>query len=362
MRDLFLKGNSYPWTSDLAQRIHRCLVDGCPPSKTELLVKTSGMSTGEFVFVGTPPRELWMRVLDGAFTAGKLVNLFQKILEDATLNTAHPLIHEAMTADRSRLTAELSRMPILPGEMPFFDRSELRSKLQTMLGREQTTRPILIVRGAPSSGKSFTRHLIAHVAEGGKDGYTYLYEGNATTVDEAVKHVFDAVALQPPPRATTADAWYGDVWDHVRGHLRANDTRWWIVVDDLAPDANGQPRMDREVLELFHKLALKLMSADFAKYFRLVLLDYPEGPNHPPSKLKRDVIVPDRTGAVSDADLAALVETHWGRRGRQSLPNESLKQALEFRAKLAQRLGASNASSEVQTLHDVVFDWLSGGA
>jgi hypothetical protein len=358
MLNPFFTASRYPWELPLARELYDRLVLACPKAKAEYLVNTAGMQYAAIAW-GEPMTQVWTTILGNAVTERRLEALLERVLGDATLAAIHEVTQRVKSAGQGT-GPDISAQFLLPGDVPFLNRSRLRTSLRRM--REDTPKTILLVRGEPRSGKSMTRELVRVVAKAVGDRVIYLDESNATQVDKVAAYLLERLADAPvvlPPRDTTDDAWYRQVALEARKVVSAKPQRWWIIVDDLGPDAQGQPRMNREVLAFFHQFALLMADPEFSRSFRLVLLDYPTAPNHPPSKLKKTLLEEDKTAPYVETDVSAFVKATldlW----KKQYSEAELQQITQLLLKRAQeRLVAAPEAGGMQTIYEVLVDWIS---
>ena len=98
---------------------------------------------------------------------------------------------------------------------------------------------------------------------------------------------------------------------------------------------------------------------EFSRYFRLVFLDYPSAPNHPPSKLKRTLLEEDITGPVGTVEIGAFVKAVLDSRQKQ-YSEADLQTLIQTLMKNAEEKFAANPDSgPLQALHEALALWVS---
>ncbi|MEZ4297685.1 MAG: hypothetical protein R3B70_22200 [Polyangiaceae bacterium] len=147
---------------------------------------------------------------------------------------------------------------------------------------------------------------------------------------------------------------------------RETGKRWWIVVDDITPGADGKPRTDPALLSFFLQFALQMIDPQFARSFRLVLLGFPPGP--PPSKLPRSVVVTDTTAQLSDKDVRGFIRDFYDLRGTRyqepDLDAETASLWESAKGRIAAPNPAAGAPAGAMSLPlgravgDALFDWV----
>lgn len=358
MLNPFLTAIQFPWELPLAVELYDRLVQACPQPKAEYLVKTAGMQHAAIAW-GRPMTESWTTILDNAVKEQRLAALLERVLADPSLLAIHEVVQRVKAAGLEAGPDICSQL-LLPGDVPFLNRSRLRTSLRRM--REDTPKTILLVRGEPRSGKTMTYELVRAVAKAAGDRVIYLDENNATQVDKVASYLLERLADGPavvPPGDTSDPGWYRLVALEARKVVAAKPQRWWIIVDDLGPDAQNQPRMNPEVLEFFHQFAMQMADPEFSRLFRLVLLDYPTAPNKPPGKLKKTLLEEDRTALYVETDVSAFVRAALERWKKQysEADLQQLTQGLMNRAQ--ERLVAAPEAGGMQMMYEVLVDWLT---
>ena len=322
---------AFPWHRPEAVEFHRALAQAERSfARIEFVYQQCGELPG--LPSGRPADMLWKHVLDHVTPAGLLSRLCDILHGHALYAALRPRITAVMSAV-DPLTASM-----IADDQIFLDRTRLRDRLAKLGARTSAAR-LLLVRGTKGSGKSWTRLMVEQVASAYGDRCIYLYEGLVITVQDVIDLLFASLgASDIPDQLGTEDAYYRKVCVRMQECARAHertavqDRRWWIVADNLGGGTDG-PSLDPRIKRFFDHLALHLANPAFARWFRLVLLDYPDGAV--PTKWLREMFNEDRT-SCDDIDIAVVHEFlgRWGEaRGRQL--------AEDSRRALAERIIAS---------------------
>lgn len=262
---------------------------------------------------GVLPARVVEDVLQQLVVARVFKAFCEELLTSAGLGAVHERVRAVVRAEGATETTQLSEKVL------FLDRESLRARLDVIAagGNEG----VLLVRGEPGSGKSWTRRLVEHVAKSQNDECIYLGRNHVGTVGDVLRDLFNAIAGRAVPESlTTPHAAYRDMCSDLLGVAQAQQKRWWIIADDLGVRDNAD-LMDRRIREFFEQFVVHMTSPVFRQRFCLVLLDYPEGK---PTKWEDDVWIEDRT-AVSDIRAPVVAEflAHWtARKGLNAAPEE----------------------------------------
>jgi hypothetical protein len=351
---------NYPWQLPLAQKLHDVLSNRFPDNPASLLIAKAGINRPDIAW-SPKMRETWQSILETAAAQQKLDALFAQILQDNFAQDARAVVLEvqAMAVEATAAGSDPCRELLLPGDEPFLDRENLRSVLGRMRGT--TSRPILLVRGTARSGKSRTLEIVKLVAAQKGDGILYFDEGSAIGLDSIAKRILSRINGKPtdgPARVTTDAAWYAQVATDALNLAKQAGKRWWLIMDDLAPDAQGQPRVDPEILELFHQFALQMGDPEFREQFRLVLIDYPNTPQHPPSKLRKTLIEQDATAPFSDSHVSDFLRAVLTRRQAKFAESDLANRVTHLLTAATQKHAAEPDTGLAAALNSVLVSWM----
>jgi hypothetical protein len=248
---------------------------------------------------GAPPNVMWAEALDKLTAARALPKLFELVLADASLAAIHSKVHAARDA------IDAVQQMFLRGDTLFLDRVNFRDaldRLRDAAGRER----VLLIRGGPRSGKTWSKRMVEDVARESGAGTIYVAEGLVIGVDDMVDHLFSSLGKPDaiPPRTTTDDAWYKQVCRKLLGVVQGSGTPRWIIADDLGL-VDGAPRLDPQIKAFFDQLALFMANEAHRAWLRLVLIDYPPGKQ--PTLWKNIDVLNDQT-SEADVDAACVAE------------------------------------------------------
>lgn len=307
----FFDAPVYPWPRPDAKAMHETLFRLIkPPKDIELHYEACGGTTP--LTPQLAPHLAWKEVLDLLAAAKALRRLCEHVLERQGLAAAHAAVQAV--CDAKDLVNEI----VLPQETLFLDRKNLRSELET-LSHPGASR-VLLVRGPSGAGKSWTQELIRTVTADRGVLSVYLFEGIVSNVRDVVDQLFTALgdSSKVPDVNQTDAAWYGRVCLKLQELASHRNALLWVVMDDLG-EYNGAPRIDREVRAFFNQFALNMANPAFAQWFRLVLIDYPEG--RVPTKWR--AWSEDRPNE-NDVDKTTIAEylLRWAEHGRKNLGAE----------------------------------------
>jgi hypothetical protein len=286
---------TYPFVRADAQALYTALYQGITqPGAITLEYQQSGGTRP--LTPQLPADQAWGEVLRHLTAEHSLARLCERII-----NTRQGALQAAAIAvrDAKDILSEI----LLPQDIVFLDRKPLRNELEKLSRRGQCG--VLLVRGASGAGKSWTQQFINLVAEHRGANCVYLYSGTISNVSEVVENLFTALgagSAVPEPMETEA-AWYKRVCNRLQ-ELAQNRKPLWVVADDLGEYPDG-PRVDRQIRDFFGQFVLNMANPVFADRFRLVLIDYPEGPV--PTKWKSFLWCEDRP-QESDVDKATIAE------------------------------------------------------
>ena len=212
------------------------------------------------------------------------------------------------TTLHARLRAVAEAVPVVHARVHrdgvvVLDRDELRAKI-ALLEPDVSPLSVLLVQGPPKSGKSHSHYLFRRVAESRGAAVVCVGEGVVGDARDLVEWLFDELdAPDEIPAGDTSDrAWYQKVCRALARIAKRTRQSMWIVVDDLGERPDGTPILDSTILDFCNEFATLLHNPQLARWFRLMLIHYPDGPA--PTKWR---------DAVWERDLAhadGVDETH----------------------------------------------------
>jgi hypothetical protein len=326
----FQGGIPYPWDRPEAKALYDVLArDITAPGRITLLMQSYAPGA-DALNETLPPAELWRQALRNVALADGLLGLCRELSDTPNL-VAVSLAARAMLEARPAIERRIGRDQRL-----VVDREDLRSYLAE-LGSEGSMVKVLLVRGGPSTGKSWSRHLFERAAEDRGADVVYLESGIVATVREVVDKLFSTLGDEKrvPLSDTTDFAWFRAVCNLMPALAEERGRSLWIAVDDLGPGRDGvTPLMDGEILGFFQQLVRHFADPFTRRWFRLLLIHYPD--DDVPTKWDQDVWKEDRTrpDAVTAEHVAEVLREWAGDHNRTLLDAdiESAAKAVMARA------------------------------
>jgi hypothetical protein len=301
----FAGGLPYPWERPEAIALYDALSRDVTTNNEIVMLVQAAAPGAPALNLGQPPGAIWREALVTVSLAGGLLDLCRRLADDGgrvALARAAQAMLDAKPAVRRRM-GEGGRLVV--------DRDQLRGYVEE-LALEGSLVKVLLVRGDPRSGKSWSRLLFERAARDRGAEVVYLRRGMAPTVGLAVRKLF-AVLGVPEPVAegdTTDGAWFQEVCIQLLLAARSQQRRLWIAVDDLGYGPDGASLMDDDIRAFFQQLALNLEDPATHQWFRLLLINYPDG--EVPTGWDDNVWKEDRTRpAEITADHVAEVLREW---------------------------------------------------
>lgn len=300
----FFNNSSFPHHRPEAKLLLDCLKSAITqPSKIDLLYKQSALGPG------LPPlnlsqdiEQLWKTALENLIAHGGLRKLLDALASEFSYQPDIKGVIQAVLDAKGPVQLQLF------DDLIVLDRAQLRDNL-TRLASESSLVKILLVRGDPQSGKSHGRHLFHRLAQdhGARD--VYLDANYVATVEETVDNLFIELGswAEIPPRDTSYDAWYRVVCNKLHAIAAHKNIRLWVAIDDLGLASDGAPRLDSRVRDFCNQFARMMVNPAFSRWFRLMLIHYPEGPI--PTNWHQDHWVEERTsiGDIKQEHVADLL-------------------------------------------------------
>lgn len=342
MVHLFFDSAAYPWTFPEARALWK-LLSATYPAWGEIDLIRRICDPNIVAIAAGSPDDMWSDMLDNVATANRL-----KEFDSALRSRRSPHLDKALDRLIAAVNPNTATWFL---ETPIFvNRLQLRTALAE-LASPKTDKNVLIVRGDPQSGKSWTRHVVRHFADVLGEGCNYLYEPVVTTVDQAVDYIFMELGGEAPQRLTTEAAWYGRVAQTMVKAAQARNRGSWIVVDDLGAGLDGTPRMEPEVRKLFEQLALHMLNPAFAKWFKLVLIGYPDKPA--PSKWLQITLEDRTTAADMHPEAVSNFLCRWAAwKGKNLSDALALSLAHDVLARATCQPGRDDSCSVFQRVHN----------
>ncbi len=345
----FFDVTGYPWHRSDAVATYKALYDGIrPPATIDTLYRECGPDLAPLA-LGRPPDQIWKDALEFLTVARRLQKLCEIVIAAEAYTAVHPFMRAMVDAQ------DVLQEPLLTGDRLFIDRTGLRTELGKLAAINPAVRTLL-VRGDADSGKSWTRHMVMDLAQVAGEECSYLFEGLVSNVDEVLDELFTALgdADAKPPPLETEDAWFRKACLKLQEMAKKQNKGLWIVADDLGTSADG-PRLDPLIRRFFDQFALRMANPAFARWFRLVLLDYPEGPV--PTQWEQGFWVEDRADeAEMNEEAVAQFLLQWAKRKQKQLAPEKAKElAQDVLAKAAAPPETADADKpHLERIHDAV--------
>ncbi len=292
----FFDSSSYPWHLPEASRLHTLLFQIiATPQRIDLLYRSAAPNLLP-IATAAAPHVVWKEALDELARNRALRGLCDALLQtnegqnNADFRAAIQAVIDARDAPATGIVDDLFVL----------DRVSLRDQKLALLESDTSAVKVLLVRGGPRSGKSYTHHLFERKAQAHGALVVYVDRDLIATVDELILQLFAALESSDkiPPRPTTDDAWYRAVCIKLAELAAIKRRQLWLAVDDLGPDPDGAPLLDPEVRRFCDQLALTMKNPVFRQWFRLMLIHYPDGPL--PTRWEQGTWVEERT---SEADI-----------------------------------------------------------
>lgn len=337
----------YPWSRDDAFLLYRTLVDAIPVTGQIVLIYERTAAGLPTLNVNQSAGDLWKEALDKLTANGALQKFVSAMVEHRS-----PFVSDAAKAVRAAADAQEA---VLEDEVILLDRSDLRLRLDLLRPDTGRTR-VVLVRGEPQSGKTWGAYLFEQAAS--EAGVDAVIPHGLVSVDDAVVWLFGELGgldRIPPRNDSTPHAWYLVICHELRRLAEERQHPLWIAVDNLGVDGDGAPLIDPEIRDFFNQLALTLASPSFRRWFRLMLINYPDAPV--PTTWNKELWREDRT---SPADVKVEHVEGWlrdwaARTGHQLLDDQlgPLAQDVITRSD-APSADPADVRGRLERIHDIV--------
>lgn len=303
-------GIPFPWHRDEGRALHQALKTHVKThGQIEMLLQSACQGV-EVPNSQLSPADMWREGLTALACVDGVLELCRQLADGTIVQVAQ--------AARSVLGARpaLTRRNAGDGRL-VLDRTSLRGHLGK-LGNPQSTLRVLLVKGDAKTGKTWSKYLFARAAEDGGADLLCLDSGTVATVEEAAASILGRFGVTDLPAGDTTDAaWHRKVCWSLSSLAADRGRPLWIAVDDLGPGPDGvTPLMDREVLAFFNQLVLQFNDLVMPKWFRLLLIHYPDDPV--PTRWDQDVWTEERTDptSVTAQDVADVLREWAADHGR----------------------------------------------
>jgi hypothetical protein len=311
----FAGGIPYPWDRPEAKHLAEVLRSQVTQAPRIDMLYRSAADGLPALNTGQAPALLWAEALDYLALADALLAFCDVLIRQVDLPAVAAAAQAMLDAKPS-----FQRRIDASGRL-VADRVTLREELGE-LARSHGPVKVVLIRGGEKSGKSWSRHLFEAAAQDRGAVMTYLYSGNVSTVEEVVDKLFgllNAIDLIPPQFATDA-AWYSQACNRLSAAAGRCGRHLWIAADDLSPGPDGV-QLDPEICKFFNQFVLNLLDPAMSRWFRLLLIHYPDIPE--PSRWEEELWQEDRVdaGDVSADDVAEVVR-EWAAEHDRNLPDD----------------------------------------
>jgi hypothetical protein len=239
---------------------------------------------------------------------------------------------------------------LLEGNRPFVNRVDLRANLKQLCAPSGSS--LLLVRGQPQTGKTFSFYLAQHIAR--QTGYiTSQFEVKKTPdPDQLAAEVLDRIGANVELRKKgleSAERWAEKLAGQVKDAIEERELKRVFVFDDFPVDP--QPPLPQETFSFIVRLA-KYSDEEIQKYLRVVLIQFTA--TLPPAL--DDAAETDEAVPFTSADMLSVLKQVREARGWrvsdsalqveiQAIPNSAtLRDRFKFLRKTIRTLGAAGQS------------------
>lgn len=336
----FFDAPTYPWHRQDARNLHEALYKSIKVAGDIDLLYVS-CDPGLLPLAPEAAHLMWKAALE-ALAAKQLLRALGDLLAARKL----PAVSKAFQ-DVANAVNPLEE-PVLSSDRVFLNRKDLREGLGK-LAQSNSGVSVMLVRGEATSGKTWSKHLVEELAQALGEECIYLCDGLVGTVDDVMDLIFAPLRGKVPVRLTTPDAWFRKVCAAMIGLAGKRRQRYWIVCDDLGVGTDG-PRLDPLIRQFFDQVALSMLNPAFSKWFRLLLIDYPDGPL--PTKWK-GFWLEERT-AQADLHAGELSKflAQWANRKKKLLAEDEAKKFAADILTKADAPASAETRPRLERIHD----------
>jgi hypothetical protein len=351
----FFDATRFPWDRPDAQRFLQVLVD-ILSKPADIAFYYESSATNLDPLTPDAPRRMWQEALANLTTAGRLATLCDLLLK-RTLGVPARQAIEAVGNARPSVESLVGEQG---SDVVILDRVRLRTHIKQMAPSDSMLKAI-VVRGGPDSGKSHGHHLFEMGAKDHPADVVYLSSSMVATLPEVIDELFgtvDALSEVPPPGDTTDPAYFGAVWLKLKTVVTRRERQLWIAVDDLGMAEDGSPLLHPDVRLFFNQLVPRLENPAYRRWFRLMLIHYPE--IKLPTQWKRTLFIEDRTeqGDLGAEHVAEVLRTCLTRMGETVIESEVETLATYIVELSAKPVNEDDDRCRLERLHDLVRDAL----
>lgn len=348
----FFDSSEYPWHREDAQELFAKLLgfyDMAPKIQAVYEDCKDGPTT---VHLAQEPDLIWREVLRKLCKQGRIEKLCERVLAEYQKG-----FHEVV--EKVTHAVDDIRETVLDEGVLVLDRDGFREHLQD-LKLDENPKKVLLVRGGPQSGKTHCRHLFQKLAVSVGAVPVYLNSGFASTLEEVLGELFSTLGEDMPGNLplnnqanTSAAACHRIVCQKLMKIASEKNKVLWVAMDDLGASPDGAPLIESTVKAFFDDFTLRMVNPAFSRWFRLLLIHYPEG--NLPTKWDKDVWGEDRPDPahVQHPEVEAVVKA-WLRKHDRVLEDAKIK---EMSAGIITQADAvvppgQNQESRLRRIHD----------
>lgn len=209
----------------------------------------------------------------GGTTNPPILQLLEFLVEDvgAPLTDLHDRLSEQRAALVAQEPQDAFSVQLLYGRQAFFDRKVLRQALAELTHEHGPC--VLTVSGPEKSGKSYSYHLIQHLAEEFDFGFAFAALDKLATPEDVLRYLAASIDrdLRPEPaaRAEELTKWtLHGVHELLAEAAERRSGRWWFVLDGGATE-----HLPNVMHDLIAQLVEEILRTG-RRWMRLILLDY----------------------------------------------------------------------------------------
>jgi len=285
----FQGGIPYPWDRPEAKALHEALSQAVrEPGRIDMMARAAAPAVPA-LNLGWSPGRLWQQALEDICLGDRLLVLCENLAAEQGLVAvarAARVVLDARPAVERRLGVD---------ERLVVDRETFGTHLAE-LSLDGAMVKVLLVRGQPRTGKTWSRHLFERAARDRGADVVYLRGLIVPTVRDVVQKLFEVLDAPDniPPSDTTDAAWFRLVCYRLPAVAARRRRPLWIAMDDLGLGPDGvTPLIDSDIRAFFDQLALTLEDPSTNRWIRLLLIHYPDV--DVPTRWSEDVWKEDRT-------------------------------------------------------------------
>jgi hypothetical protein len=248
-------------------------------------------------------------IVDLAMNQGWIKPIFDAIPRTAANAAELDVIKAQLEVQLLPTTADPFGEVLLDGNRPFANREDLRFVLRDLC--EAGGPPLLMIRGDPQTGKSFSFYLAQHIAR--QRGFvTSQFEVDAlVNPDQLAAEILRRIGVDvelEEKGVESAQRWAEKLADQVKTAIEERKQKRLFVFDSFPVDP--KPPLPPETLSFIVRLA-KYADQELGPWLRIVTIQFPA---EFPSTIQ-DVAEQDEARPFSGADMLAVLKQVANARG-----------------------------------------------